>query len=139
MSIKNRIYISFFLLVSLFVISAMVTIITLKNNKKLTRHVSEVVDPSIQVMGDFEDILIESKMYSTNWVFLRYSQADKDSLIKLHNISYPELKSKLKQLTSQWQMDLEASKENKFLIDSLNKVFTSFEQLLYNEKYIISS
>ncbi|HEV8082995.1 MAG TPA: PAS domain-containing protein [Chitinophagaceae bacterium] len=131
MNIKKRIYWSFFILVMLFVGNGIASLITLNNNKKLSEHVSTVVDPSLQSLEDFEDILIASKMYTTNWVFLRSNQDDKDALKHLHDIEYPELKTKLNLLSEKW--------DNKQLTDSLNKIYAGFEQLLVIEKRIMRS
>ncbi len=73
-SIRNRIYWSFLVLVLLFIINGMVTILTLNKSKKLSDHISTVIDPAQQALGDFESLMIESKMYTTNWVFLRSNQ-----------------------------------------------------------------
>jgi CHASE3 domain sensor protein len=82
MSLKQKIYLSFSLLVLLFVINGVATIITLNNNKKLSENISRVIDPSLQATEDLGKILVESKMYSTNWVFLRSNQQDRDALTK---------------------------------------------------------
>ena len=82
-------------------------------------------------MEDFEDLLIASKMYTTNWVFLRSNQDDKDALKRLHNIDYPSLKVKLNLLSGKW--------DNKYMVDSLHKIYTGFEQLLVVEKRVMLS
>jgi len=129
-TIKKRIYWSFSLLVSLFVINGALTIITLNNNKKLSANLSKVVDPSLQAMDDYKKMMLESKMYATNWVFLRYKQEDKELLKKLHN-EYGELKERINRYAGQWA--------NKNWIDSLDRVNTGFEQLLQIEKSIMGS
>jgi PAS domain S-box-containing protein len=131
LSIKKRIYWSFALLVLLFVINAITSIITLNENIKLSRRVSAVIDPSLHALEDFQDMLVESKMYATNWVFLRSNLADKDALQKLHNSDYPKLKIKLNSLF--FKLD------DKSMEDSLNNVFAGFEQLIAIEKKIMSS
>gem|GEM_PF-3206717 len=128
--IKNKIYLSFFLLVLLFVINGIFSIITLNHNKKLAEHISAITDPSLEAVESFQDLLVESKMYTTNWVFLRSSQEDKNSLIKLQNDDYPKLKQRLNQLSSKW--------DSKFSADSLTEIYTSFEQLLVHERKIMS-
>lgn len=102
-TIKSRIYWSFFLLVSLFIVNAAITIIILNRNKNLSTHLSEVVDPSLQSLNDFKKIMIESKMYTTNWVFLRSNQEDKDSLKDLHNSEYPAFKSGINIYAVEWK------------------------------------
>ncbi|MEP7106859.1 MAG: PAS domain S-box protein [Ferruginibacter sp.] len=130
-SIKNRIYWSFLILVLLFVVNGIVSIITLNYNKRLTDQVSEVINPSLHSLEDFKELLIKSKMYTTNWVFLRSNQEDKDALVRLHYIDYPRLKVKLDLLSGKWS--------NQYMRDSLNHIFTGFEQLMAVEKMIMLS
>jgi PAS domain S-box-containing protein len=130
-SIKQRIYWSFALLVCLFVLNGIVTVHTINNNKKLSVHLSGVIEPSLQAMKDLEDMLVASKMYTTNWVFLRFSQEDKKLLKRLHDSGYAAIKTKLNSLSSQWK--------NKNNVDSLNSVLAGFEKLLAIEKSIMSS
>jgi signal transduction histidine kinase/CHASE3 domain sensor protein len=131
MSIKKRIYLSFFLLVSLFGVYSIVTIITLNNNRILSKRMSEVMNPLLQVNSDFNKLLIESKMYTTNWVFLRSKQEDKEALVNLHEKRYSQLKIKTYQLLNRISSTP--------LRDSLNKEFASFEELIGIEKQIMST
>lgn len=130
-TLRRKIYLSFFFLVLLFVINGIATMVTLQSNKKLADNVSEVVDPALQALDDLNQMLLESKMYTTNWVFLRSKQEDKDLLTKLHKSGYKALKSKLNNYSSKW--------ENSLLKDSLQKVYTGFEELLVIEKAIMGS
>jgi signal transduction histidine kinase/DNA-binding response OmpR family regulator len=130
-SLKRRIYLSFSLLVSLFIISGTFTVITLDNIKHSYNHLSQVADPSLQSMDDFKKMMLESKMYTTNWVFLRSSQEDKDALQKLFDHDYKELQSKLNRYAAQWMY--------KSCRDSLEKIYTGFGQLLVVEKNITGS
>src|SRR5687768_7941521 len=103
-SIKRRIHFSFALLVSLFVINGVIAIITLNHIKSLSTRLSTVVDPSLHAMDDFNKMMIESKMYTTNWVFLRSKQEDKVLLRKLHDSSYFELKARMLKYTLDWKI-----------------------------------
>jgi signal transduction histidine kinase len=131
LSLRKRIHWSFSLLVSLFVINGAVTILTINNNKRMSSHLSNIIDPSLKSLGDFEKLLTESKMYSTNWVFLRSGQEDKERLKKLHTAEYPALKKELQVFAAEWN--------DKNWFDSLNKVFSRFEALLAIEKSIMFS
>src|ERR1700730_18900113 len=125
-TIKARIYWSFSLLVLLFVINGVITIITLNNNKKASAVLSKIIDPSLQAMDDLKKMMLESKMYTTNWVFLRYNQEDKESLKRLHDPNYGELKKRTNSFAGEWT--------NKNWVDSLNRVYAGFEQLLGIER-----
>jgi len=130
-SIRNRIYWSFLLLVLLFVINGLVTILTLNKSKKLSEHISTVIDPAQQALGDLESMMIESKMYTTNWVFLRSNEDDKRALGLLHTSKYPDLKRRLNSLFIQL--------DNPKMTDSLHQVFRGFESLMVVEKQLMSS
>ncbi|MBC7886875.1 MAG: PAS domain S-box protein [Ferruginibacter sp.] len=129
-SIKNRIYLSFLLLVLLFVANGISSMITLNNNRRLSEYVSTVTNPSLRSLDDFRDLVSASKMYTSNWVFLRSNQDDKDALKRIHNIEYAQVKAKLELLSQKWN--------DKEMTDSLHRTYTGFEQLLVVEKTIMS-
>ncbi|MES1225991.1 MAG: hypothetical protein ABUT20_61500, partial [Bacteroidota bacterium] len=131
LSIKSRIYLSFFFLVFLFVVNGFITISTINYSKGLSEHISEVLDPSLQTLEEVSDMVVHSKMYTTNWVFLRSNQGDKNELIKLHATVFPALKLQMEEYSTHWK--------NKNWVDSLNKIFTGFEQLVFVEKNIIAA
>jgi signal transduction histidine kinase/DNA-binding response OmpR family regulator len=113
------------------VINGIISLITLNNNRKLAAHVSEVVDPALVALDDMNDLMLKSKMFTTNWVFLRSKQEDKDLLVKLHKTDYKALKARLSSYSLKWK--------SHYLQDSLQNVFTGFEELLLIEKDIMGS
>ncbi|MEO5564296.1 MAG: ATP-binding protein [Chitinophagaceae bacterium] len=130
-SIERRIYLGFFVLVGLFVVNGIITNITLNNQKKASAYLSGVVHPSLQAIDDFRQMMVESKMYTTNWVFLRYNKEDKDLLEKLHQSDYPALKAKITNYSNGWTV--------RAARDSMLQVFKHFEELLAIEKKIMLS
>ena len=130
-SIRNRIYGSFSLFVLLFVLNGIATVITLDHNRKLSENISTVVDPTLQALEDFEDILVESKMYSTNWVFLRANQEDREALKKLHGVGYPAAKQKMNRLF--------VALNEPAMTNRLNGVEQHFGELLEIERKIMDS
>lgn len=131
LSIKNKIYWSFGLFVLLFIVNAVISINTLNHNMKLTRRLSTVIDPSVKAVEKFQAMVVESKMYTVNWVFLRWHQPGKDALQKLHRAGYPTMKQRLNGLFLQL--------DDKYMADSLHKVFMGFEDLLVIETKIMSA
>ncbi|HYF29603.1 MAG TPA: ATP-binding protein [Chitinophagaceae bacterium] len=131
LSLKIKIYLSFFLLVALFVVNGIFAIIHLKRVRDLSHRITYVVNPALQKLEDLNRMMIESKMYSTNWVYLRANQADKDALLNIHNSGYRALKTDLNNLSHRWQ--------NKKISDSLQFVLKGFEAVLDTEKNIIGS
>jgi signal transduction histidine kinase len=130
-SIKRRIYLSFSLLVCLFILNGIFTNNTLNHNKLLYARLSNVVDPSLESLDDFRKMMLESKMYTTNWVFLRYKQEDKEQLKILHEQTYAPLKRKIVGYSTGWL--------DKPWADSISNLFISFEELMMIEKQIMKS
>src|SRR6185369_14828856 len=130
-SLKTRIYSSFSLLVFLFVVNGIITLLTLHSNKKLATEVFKVLTPTIQSLDDFKKIMLESKMYTVSWVFQEFDQEDKKLLKKLHDSDYAALKSRINLYSSKWT--------DKNSIDSLNKIFAGYEELLAIEQTIMNS
>jgi PAS domain S-box-containing protein len=130
-SIKKRIYTSYYVLAAIFIINGAITIAALIFNQSKSKHISKVADPSIQALFDFRKLLLESEMYSTNWVFIRSNEQDKSALKAIHNSGYEELKTRLNTLSVNWYQ--------KPMADTLKNLFSSFEQLLLNEKYIMKT
>jgi PAS domain S-box-containing protein len=117
--------------VCLFVLNGVITLFTINSNKKLATDIFKVIAPSIQGLDDFKKIMLESEMYTTNWVFLRSNKEDKKLLEKLHDSDYAALKSRITVYSSQWA--------DKNWVDSLNRIYTGFEELLVIEKNIMGS
>lgn len=130
-SIRKRIYLSFLLLVLLFVINAVVTIVTLYSNNKLSSHLSKVTVPSLQTMESFKKMMVESKMYTTNWVFFRSREEDQAILKDIHEKSYAALKTEMHERMALW--------DSKEMTGQMDSIFTGFEELLVIEKSIMGS
>jgi len=130
-SIKRRIYLSFTLLVILFMLGGFITILTLYNNRKLSTRLSNVINPSLETMDEFQRMLVESKMFTTNWVFLRSKEEDKLSLKNIHEHGYYHLKQKLKTYSRNW------TQQN--WVDTLSDLNKGFEELMMIERQIMSS
>lgn len=130
-SLRKRIHGSFTLLILLFVLNGVVTIYTITSIRKSSTRLAKVVDPSVVKLNDLKKLVIESKMYTTNWVFLRSNREDKFSLMKLHESAYPALKPGLQALSADWV--------NRPMADSLDRTLESFEELLTIQMGIMKS
>jgi signal transduction histidine kinase/CheY-like chemotaxis protein len=131
LSIKQRIAVSFWFLGGVFLINGLITFVTLIRNHKHSEKISNVVLPGLQSIEDLNTVALQSKMYITNWVFLRSGQDDKEQLKKIHDTEYYALKKAITSYTNDWGQ--------KNIKDSLQQVFVRFEQLLEVEKEIMTS
>lgn len=124
--ISTRIFSTYFGLIIMFAMVAVFCFQTMTSSRDTSKYVSGVVDPSLKAMDDLELMIVQSRMLTTNWVFLRSNQDDKNALRQLHDKAYPLIEKRIDNLTAQWQ-----DQEN---ADSLQTILTGFEQLLRAEK-----
>ncbi|WP_165760493.1 GAF domain-containing protein, partial [Niastella populi] len=97
----------------------------------MAERISNVVLPSMHGIDELNSMLLESKMYTTNWVFLRSNQEDKVLLKNIHDMEYYSLKKKMTAYTGKWA--------HANITDSLLQVYIRFEKLLVIEKEIMQS
>ncbi|MGZ4097886.1 MAG: SpoIIE family protein phosphatase [Bacteroidia bacterium] len=108
----------------------------IRKNKAAIAEMTELINPYIESLEEFNLMVTESKMYSTNWVYLQNSIDDKKSLDSLHKVRYPKLKKKL----DQYILAFHSKKGSQGLIsDSLVNVFLKFYQLIGKEKQIMKT
>jgi two-component system chemotaxis sensor kinase CheA len=128
LGISQRIFLSFSALIVLCTLLSVFCYNMLLNTKESSSYISEVADPSLKAMDDFELLVIESKMLTTNWVFLRSKLDDKEALKKLHAEQFPALKARLEGLSKHWT--------NKAMADSLSYTIADFETLVLDQKNV---
>lgn len=128
--IDLEIYIIFVILIGISVFNAIYCSLKISNNQEENTRIMLVDIPSLQALERMNLLLVNSKMYTTNWAYLQGNREDKEKLRKLVSDEYPELKGELKALMSLWK--------SKNRVDSINSVFRNFELLLTQQKLVIA-
>jgi PAS domain S-box-containing protein len=128
--ISQKITGGFVLLIAVFILNAVLSLITLHNSSSLIQSISEDADPSLTALREFNLLVSNSRMYATNWIYLQANQEDKDALKKLHTVDYPALKEHLTTLQASWN-----PKQQRILKDS---IFPTFDTVLVTEKDIMT-
>lgn len=126
--ISQRIFLSFSALIALCALLSVFCYNILNNTKESSRYITEVADPSLKAMDDFELLIVESKMLTTNWVFLRSKIDDKEALKKLHVDRFPQMRTRLEGLAKHWT--------NRSMADSLTATVAAFEALVLDQKMV---
>ena len=124
--IKGKLLLGFVVLVSLFLLSSVITGIILYRNQAIITKFSQIIDPSIKSLKDFNFLIYESKMLSNN---VLNSPSDVDSRLKLlENVEkkYPILKKELTTLAADWDNE----KDKKYL----DTVLAYTDELMISEK-----
>ncbi len=130
-SIGTKIFGGFIALIFIFSLNAVVSILTINRTNQAIEETAQVSNPSAKALEDLMDLIVNSKMLITNWVYLPNNQQDKDALKELQNFQYPALKNQISFLTVHWK----AAEERQ----QLDSIFTSFEQLIAIEQEIMAS
>lgn len=128
LGISQRIFLSFSALIALCALLSVFCYNILINAKESSNYISEVADPSLKAMDEFELLIVESKMLTTNWVFLRSKVDDKVALKKLHNEQFPAMKTRLEGLAKHWT--------NRAMADTLMSTISNFEDLVLQQKLV---
>jgi signal transduction histidine kinase/DNA-binding response OmpR family regulator len=102
LTIHRRLFYSFLILILAFSANALVTYFILEKNIDLTDRVFENSNPSLQELERFKLLINESKMYTTNWVFLPAKSTEKENLSKLHDQEFPLLTKRIGELSASW-------------------------------------
>ena len=113
-----------------FILNGAIIIATETRLGTLSQHIATYIDPTQRILQDFRAEIIESKMYATNWVFLRSNQEDKDELKRLHEKKYPEIKRQLRKLAP--------GVGNSELTTSIEMAFRQFDELIVIEQDIMA-
>jgi serine phosphatase RsbU (regulator of sigma subunit) len=103
----------------------------IEKNRKTVANLTEVINPFIQTLEEFNLVVTESKMYATNWVYLQNSIEDKRSFYALMNTHYPELKKRL----DKYLLKLHKQGDH----DSMQVVFKEFDELINVEKEVMKT
>lgn len=128
LGIRQKVIAGFTIIILLFIANAVVSIIVLNKNRKLTSEISEVVDPSIEAIDELNLLINKSKMFSTNWVFMKANDADKEALKKLLSVEYPELKKDILDLSLNW--DTVQAKEIKTILADFESLKTAEQEIM---------
>lgn len=129
-SIKKKINFSFYFLVSIFLVNGIIIFWTVEHNNKLSGEISETIDPSLEDLNEFKLMLILSREFTINWVYLRSQEEYKDTLIKIQSRDYPIMKKKLISVSTNW--------ENLKDRETLLKILNDFEKIILDQKKIMS-
>lgn len=129
LTIGNKIFGGFLLLILLFIINAGVIFTTGNKIDEVVNKYSEVHTPSKEAISEFILLVTRSKMLITNWVYLQSNKDDKRDLKYLLDHEYPPLKAKIQDLMPEWEADS--------LRNQMDSVFTQFEIMIVTEREVM--
>jgi len=121
--IRQKLLYGFGLILIAVLLNSILTIFTLNRSTNLNNKVTNTYGPTVQNLGELDNLITQSKMLIRNWVFVdkQPGTPDKVRLADLHSKDWPELKTSLESLTGKWdnQEDEELLHQIFFEMDSL--------------------
>ncbi len=132
LTIGNKIFGGFTILIVLFAINATIIFLTVNTIDNKVALSSQVVTPSKDAINELVTLVHRSRMLITNWVFLQTNDEDKKALKFIISHEYPVLKERIQKLMKNWDAD---STSSTFKKDSsqrvmMNKAFGKYDSLL---------
>ncbi len=132
LTIGNKIFGGFTILIALFAINAAIIFLTVNTIDNKVSLSSEVVNPSKDAINELVTLVHRSRMLITNWVFLQTNEDDKKALQFIMTYEYKGVKERIQGLMKEWDAD---SLSSTFKKDSsqrvlMRKAFGKYDSLL---------
>ena len=133
LNIAQKLLYGFGLILFVVFLNSILTLFTVNRSTSLNNEVTGIYSPSVQSLGDLNMLIAQSKMLIRNWVFIdkQPGTPDKLRLTELHETDFSALKTKLNDLSAQWEE--EADK------DALGTIIHKIDSLFEMHKYIMQN
>ena len=128
-TIRRKIIWGFFALIIIFGANAVYIVYTLFKGNNNIRQSQTVITPITDAVRDFTNIVTNSKMYTTNWVYLQTNDDYKNSLRSIHDHEYLEVKNRILQYSDKIEYSDEVARPD--------SIFMKFEELMEIERNIM--
>ncbi|MBS1920782.1 MAG: GAF domain-containing protein, partial [Bacteroidetes bacterium] len=132
LSIGNKIFSGFTILIVLFAINALIIFITINTINRNVEVSSQVVNPSKDAVNELVTLVHRSRMLITNWVFLQTNDDDKRALQFIISHEYKVTKEKIEKLMVNWDADSASAtfKKDSSQRTLMNRAFGKYDSLL---------
>lgn len=126
-TIGKKIGFGFGIVIVLTIVAFIFTNITLKDSKKKTDNVVQVVTPSVAALNDFNLLLESSQRLISKWVNVQSveDEAFKKDLVDLIHKDYPKVKAEIIALSPTWTKDEKLKADSIFL--ATDKLFATYK------------
>ncbi len=132
-TIGKKIGFGFGIVIILTIVAFIFTNITLKDSKKKTDNVVQVVTPSVAALNDFNFLLESSQRLISKWVNVQSveDEAFKKDLVDLIHKDYPKVKKEIIALSPTWTKDEKLKADSIFL--ATDKLFATYKSEIMSQ------
>lgn len=131
MRISAKIRASFLILILTILFTGIYSVVTLENGMSSLSTISNELNPVIEKLTEFRDLVKDSRTYTTNWVYVGAYDSDKNRLREIHGKQYPSIKKELLSIA-------EASTDEQ-LQTTLNQLIKQSDELIAVQKDVMGS
>lgn len=128
-----KITIVFLLLIFVVVVNAIINIYFINKDRNNIQKITELINPYLNDLSRLNKTIVESKMYTINWIYVPNSVEDKAKLDSLHKFIYPKIKSSLISKTKVLQDNFPGYKA----IPEIQPIFKDLEKLIQAQKKVM--
>jgi signal transduction histidine kinase/CheY-like chemotaxis protein len=128
--IDFEIYIVFIVVIGISLFNAIYSSINISKNQEVVNKIMTNEIPSQQKLEKMNLLVVRSKMFTTNWVYLPGNSQEKEKLKILHTIEYPEIKNSFLNLINAW--------DDKDEVIAMSRLFADFEKLIINQRQVMT-
>ena len=132
LKLSQKLRLGFGLIIVIFAINVVLSLYTSNESRKIIERNAEIVNPSLNAINEFILLVTNSKMYTTNWLYLSGNEQDKQSLRQIHNIEYPLLNERLNKLKAFWDREQIETAQ-------MDSVMSDFEDLMGVQKSVMQT
>jgi two-component sensor histidine kinase/methyl-accepting chemotaxis protein len=128
-----KITIVFTLLIFVVIVNAIINIYFIYKDRNNIEKITEFINPYLNDLNRLNKTIVESKMYTTNWVHVPNSVEDKAKLDSLQKFIYPEIKSNLIAKTKVLKENFPDYKA----IENIEFIFKDLDKLIQAQKKVM--
>lgn len=127
-TIAKKIGLGFGIILCLFLASSIFTYITLNNSRKKNEQITQLYNPSVSTLKEFDNLLNRSRLLITKWYYVQtgIDNIDKIRLNTLLVVEYPAIKIKLKKYSLNWHE--EEQKRLALILKLIDEMFISYKR-----------
>ncbi len=130
MTIGRRIGFGFAIIVLFFLIINFFSLSVVNESQRVNRHNSEIYVPSMSLLMEFNNMIINSEKLIANWIFVQSADdtRDKNQLREINNTEYPELRRQIEEVAVNWEEEQQ---------EKLNEIFKLVDDLFLTHKFVM--
>ena len=123
------------MLVFIGVLNAISSYYYISKERDNIQKIAQLINPFLEDLDQLNDLIIESKMYTTNWVHVPNSIEDKAKLDSIQRIKYPLLKAGITEKSK----ILKESFKNYSNANNIQLIFTDLDELIEVQKAVMQT